>query len=129
MSPKTRNIIGWILTGLLALLFLWSASMKFIGHGAEMEKQMAALGLTMGIIKMLGTVEALAIVLFIIPRTGVLGTLLLSGYLGGAIATHLEHGQPVMMPVIVMCVLWITAVIRFPELSRRLLGTDAAEVR
>ena len=97
--------------------------MKFIG-GAEMEKSIAGMGLTVDTVRILGAIEALSIILFIIPRTGLLGALLLSGYLGGAIATHLEHQQPVMMPVIIMCVLWITAVIRFPELSRRLLGAS-----
>src|SRR5205085_1707445 len=53
MSPKTRNIIGWILTGLLALLFLWSASTKLIG-GAEMEKNTAGLGVSMSVLKILG---------------------------------------------------------------------------
>lgn len=95
--------------------------MKFVG-GAETEKHIAEMGITVTTLKMLGAVEALSILLFIIPRTGLLGTLLLSAYLGGAIATHLEHQQPIMMPVIVACVLWITAAIRFPELSRRLLG-------
>jgi hypothetical protein len=121
MSPKTRNIIGWILTSLLALLFLWSAAMKFIG-GPEMEKNIAGMGLTLSSLRVIGIVEVLSVLLFIIPRTGILGTLLLAGYLGGAIATHLEHGQPVIMPLIVSCVLWITAAIRFPELLGRLLG-------
>jgi uncharacterized membrane protein YphA (DoxX/SURF4 family) len=122
MSPKVRNIIGWVLTALLAALFIWSASMKFIGGGPEMEKGMADMGITMDTLHILGVVEALAIVLFIIPRTGVVGTLLLVAYLGGAIATHLEHQQPIMMPVIISMVLWITAAIRFPELTSRLFG-------
>lgn len=127
MSPKTRSIIGWILTALLAVLFLWSAAMKFMG-GPEMEKGIAGMGLTMDTMRILGVVETLAIVFFIIPRTGVLGTLLLAAYLGGAIATHLEHAQSVMSPVIVSCVLWITAAIRFPELCSRLFGTGGRSV-
>jgi len=121
MSPKTRNIIGWILTGLLALLFLWSASMKIIG-GPEMEKNVAGLGLNASTTRILGIVEALSILLFIIPRTGILGTLLLAAYLGGAMATHLEHKLPVIMPLVISGVLWITAALRFPELLGRLLG-------
>jgi hypothetical protein len=68
-------------------------------------------------------VEFLSVLLFIIPRTGVLGTLMLAAYLGGAIATHVEHGQPFIAPAIVQAVVWITAVVRFPELSRRLMGS------
>ncbi len=124
MSPKTRKIIGWVLTGLLAFVFLSSAFMKLKG-GAEMAKGAAAFGLTLGTIQIIGVVEVISLVLFAIPRTGLLGTLLLAAYLGGAIATHLEHNMPIMVPVIIQCILWITAVIRFPELSRRLMGSNA----
>ena len=121
MNAKTRNIIGWVLTGLLAALFLFSASMKFMPNG-DAAKGMAAMGLSASTVMLIGTVEALSLLLFMIPRTGLLGTLLLAAYLGGAIATHFEHGQSAMMPIIVECVVWITAVIRFPELSKRLTG-------
>lgn len=121
MSPKTRNIIGWVLTGLIALAFIASAFMKLTGNEEAM-KGAAAMGLSEGTFKMLGVIELLSVVLFIIPRTGLLGTLLLAAYLGGAIATHLEHQQPVTVPVILQCLVWITATIRFPELSSRLMG-------
>jgi len=124
MSTKTRNIIGWVLTALLAFAFIASASMKFMASGEAAEKSAAAFGLTAGTLKLLGFIEILSIVLFIIPRTGLLGTLLLTAYLGGAIATHLEHGQPVFAPIIIECLIWITATVRFPELSRRLMGND-----
>lgn len=127
MSTKTRNIVGWVLTAILAFAFFASASMKLMG-GADAVKSAAALGLTLGILKMLGLVEILSIILFIIPRTGLLGTLLLSAYLGGAIATHLEHQLPIFAPVILQCIVWITATIRFPELSKRLLGNTNTAV-
>ncbi len=121
MNQKTKNIIGWVLTGLLAFVFLASASMKLMGSEAAM-KGAESMGLTAGSLKIIGLIEILSLVLFIIPRAGVLGTLLLAAYLGGAIVTHLEHGQPFTAPLIIQCVLWITATIRFPELSKRLTG-------
>ena len=121
MTTKTRNIIGWVLTGLISLVFLGSAFMKLAG-GEEAAKGAAAIGLSAATVKVIGVIELLSLVLFIIPRTGVLGTLLLAAYLGGAIVTHLEHQQPVMMPVIVQCLVWIAALVRFPELGYRLAG-------
>ena len=121
MTEKSRNITGWILTGLISIVFIASAVMKLKG-GEEIVKATAAMGMSLGVFKMLGVIELLSLILFIIPRTGLLGTLLLTAYLGGAIATHLEHQQSVLTPVIIESVLWITATIRFPELSRRLLG-------
>ncbi|UEG49738.1 DoxX family protein [Ferruginibacter lapsinanis] len=121
MTQKTRNIIGWVLTGLLAFVFLSSATMKLIG-GEEAVKGAAAMGLSAATVKLLGMVEIISIVLFIVPRTGLLGTLLLAAYLGGAIATHVEHQQAAMVPIILQVVLWITAVVRFNELSKRLVS-------
>ena len=96
--------------------------MKLMG-GEEALKGAAAMGLTAGAVKVIGLVELLSIVLFIIPRTGLLGTLMLAAYLGGAIATHVEHGQPFIAPAVVEALVWITATIRFPEMSRRLMGS------
>lgn len=123
MSQKTKNIIGWVLTGLLAFVFLASGIMKLMG-GEEAVKGAESMGLSAGTLKAIGIVELISILLFIYPRTGVLGTLLLSAYLGGAIATHLEHQQPIQIPAIIEAVLWITAIIRFPEISRRLFFNE-----
>ncbi|MES3017977.1 MAG: DoxX family protein [Bacteroidota bacterium] len=120
MSQKTIKITGWALTIILGLLLTMSAFMK-LTQNEEAVTQAAGLGFSASTYLLIGVVEIISLVLFIIPRTGVLGTLLLAAYLGGAIATHLQHQQPVMMPVIVQMVLWITAVIRFPELRQRLI--------
>ncbi|MEX8548542.1 MAG: DoxX family protein [Mucilaginibacter sp.] len=121
MNTKTRNIIGWVLTAILAFAFIASASMKLTG-GEQAAKGAAGFGISLATLKMLGVIEIVSILLFIIPRTGMLGLLLLSAYLGGAIATHLEHHLPITAPVVLQCLLWITATIRFPELSQRLSG-------
>ena len=123
MNTKTQKTIGWVLTSLIALAFAGSAGMKLLG-GAGSDEASAAMGLTAENIQLIGIVELVSVILFIIPRTGLLGTLLLAAYLGGAIATHLEHQQPFFAPVILQGLVWITAVLRFPELSRRLLGTQ-----
>ena len=62
--------------------------------------------------------------LFLYPRTGIVGTLLLVAYMGGAICTHLEFAQPLAPPIIISAFVWIVAVVRFPELSQRILGKE-----
>jgi hypothetical protein len=74
----------------------------------------------------IGTVELVSLVLFIIPRTGLLGSLLLISYMGGAIVTHLIHQQSIAMAVGVQVLLWVTIAIRFPEVRQRLLASSAA---
>ena len=123
MNTKTRNIIGWVLTAVLAFVFISSASMKLIG-GEQAAKGAAGFGISLATLKMLGVIEIVSFLLFVIPRTGMLGLLLLSAYLGGAIATHLEHHLPITAPVGFQCLLWIAAAIRFPELSQRLMGNN-----
>jgi len=122
MNTKTKTIIGWVLSGLSALLFLFSAYTKLFDTSSEAVKNASALGLTISEMKVIGVIELLAIILFLIPRTGLLGLLLLAAYMGGAIATMLEHGQSVMIPAVVQAIVWIAAALRFPELSQRLLG-------
>ena len=120
MSQKTIKIIGWVLTGLLAFVFIGSAFGKLSGSTSTL--QMAtSWGINASQLKIIGAVELLSIILFAIPRTGILGTLLLVAYMGGAIATHLEHQLNILPPIAVSAFVWITAIVRFSELSERIL--------
>ncbi len=121
MTEKTKNIALWVLTGLVAALFLFSAFGKLSGN-ADTLKMAESFGITASSFKIIGIVELIAVILFVIPRTGVLGTLLLAAYMGGAIATHLEHGQDFLPQCIIQAFIWIIAVLRFLELRQRLLG-------
>jgi hypothetical protein len=98
-----------------------SAGMKLFG-GAESEKMATSMGLSIDTLHMIAFVEILAALLFFIPRTGVFGSMLLSAYLGGAITAHVLGHQPIMVPVVLQVVLFITALIRFPEMGHRLFG-------
>lgn len=80
-----------------------------------------------GHVKLLGILELLIVALWIPRRTGVLGCLLGTAYFGGAIAVHFVADQSPMAPMIIQTLLWIAAVIRFPELLTRIKGTVAAE--
>ncbi len=99
MISKPRIITGWVLTGLLTALYLFSAFNKFSGS-EEIKKGAAAMGLTTSQLTQIGIIELLSVILFVIPRTGLLGTLFLAAYMGGAIATHLEHGLSVLTPAL-----------------------------
>ncbi|MEX6691001.1 DoxX family protein [Danxiaibacter flavus] len=120
MTQKTSKMTGWVLTIILALLFTMSAFMKLTQNATAIE-QASSFGIDAHTYQFIGMIEIISLIFFIIPRTGVLGTLLLAAYLGGAIVTHLEHQEPVVMAVVFQTVLWITAIIRFPELRQRLL--------
>jgi len=123
MSNNLKNIIYWVLTGLIAFVFIGSAVGKLTAN-ADALTLAEGFGLNAQTYTFLGIIEIISIILFIIPRTGILGTLLLAAFMGGAIATHLEHAQSVLAPCIIQAFLWMVAIYRFPELLTRMLKTD-----
>lgn len=120
MSQKTIKIISWVLTAVLAFLFAMSAFMK-LTLSEETIAMASTVGLEGSTYRLIGIIELVSLALFIFPRTGIPGTLLLVAYMGGAIVTHLEHQQPIATAVAVQVTLWVTAFLRFPELKQRLL--------
>jgi hypothetical protein len=121
---KRQKIIYWGLTGLVAFIFTFSAFGKLTGN-PEAVKMAMGFGIDASTYTMLGVIEALSLILFVIPRTGVLGTLLLTAYMGGAIATHVQHNLSVVAPCIIQALIFISAFYRFPELRTNLLNSKS----
>lgn len=121
MKTKTRNRINWVAAAIVAFIFLGSAIAKLTANEATL-KQVAAFGVEATTYAFLGIIEIVAVILFLVPRTSIIGTLLLVAYMGGAIATNLEHAQPLAPPIIVSILVWIVAFVRNPELSSRVLN-------
>lgn len=121
---KSNKIIYWVLTGLISLVFIGSALGKLTAN-QESLKMASNFGLDANMFTMLGIVELVCLILFIIPRTGIIGTMLLAAYMGGAIATHLEHGESILAPCIVQSILFLIAFYRFPELRSSLLDSKS----
>jgi hypothetical protein len=119
MNNKTRKIIGCTLSGIVLLLMAGSAIDKISGSTYSLEMT-RSFGITPAVYRLLGIVELTSVILFMFPRTGVLGLLLLSSYLGGAIATHLQHGQNIIFPAAIEAFIWIAALFRFPQLWQRI---------
>jgi hypothetical protein len=105
-----------VITGLVSLLFLFSAAMKFMG-GAEVKEGIAHLGLPESMIIPLGILEAACTVIYLIPATSVLGAILLAGYIGGAICTHWRVGDPFLGQVAIGLVIWLGIYLREPRLK------------
>lgn len=106
-APVSKKMLwaGWIMSALPVLLLLFSASMKVLKLPGAMEG-FARLGYPKHVALPLGIVELTCTVLYVIPRTSVLGAILLTGYLGGATATHLRIGEPFHMAIILGMLVW-----------------------
>lgn len=108
MSNKSSLWVGRILSALPVLFLLLDGVMKVVKPAFVVEATVQ-LGYPESVIVGLGIVLVACAILYLIPRTAVLGAILLTGYLGGAVATHVRVGGPlfsVLMPVILGAMLW-----------------------
>jgi DoxX-like family len=119
--PKWQVRTGWILSCLPLLAFLPSAVFKLVQPGeflAEWSKNYPP-----ATARPIGIVELSCVVLYFVPATRVLGAILLTGYLGGAIATHVRAGQAIfVVPLLIGIMLWGGLFLRDRRL-RQLLPT------
>lgn len=119
--PSRKSIwIGWLLGILPALLLVTSASFKFIKPD-RMEENLRPLGWRIDQMNGLGILELSVAVIYLIPQTSILGAILVTGYIGGAIATHVRIGDYFLVPHILIGVLvWLGVWLRDPRLRELL---------
>jgi DoxX-like family len=110
-----RIWIGRALSTLVSLLFAFSATGKLLAH-PEVVKGMDHLQLPQSMMRPLGILELSCAIVYLIPQTSVLGAILLTGYIGGAMLTHLRIGEPVYMHIVIGIVLWLGLYLRRPHL-------------
>ena len=103
--------VGRVISIVVSLLFAMSAFMKLRG-GAEVMQGMAHLGLPGSLITPLAILEMSCVVIYAIPATPVLGAILLTGYIGGAICTHLRVGDPFYMQIAIGIFIWLGLYLR-----------------
>ena len=100
---------GIVLTALATIFLTFDTVLKVLRLGPAVEGT-TALGYPADSVLWIGIIELVCLVLYLIPRTSILGALLLTGYLGGAIATHVRISSPVLthtlFPVYVALMLW-----------------------
>ena len=102
---------GRSISVLASLVFLFSAFLKLKG-GPELSKGMAHLGLPESLVVPLAILEITCVVIYLIPMTSVLGAILLTGYIGGAICTHLRVGDPYYVQIALGILIWLGIYLR-----------------
>jgi hypothetical protein len=124
-STRAVNTKIWTarVLGALVILFLLVDGAGKVMRLAPYVEGTAKVGYPDGCLVPLGLVLLASTILYVIPRTAVLGAILLTGYLGGATATHVRMGQPFLFPVVFGIIVWACLYLR-DERIRALLPLD-----
>lgn len=106
----TRRLwIGRIMSALAVLFLLFDSIVKILGLPVAVDATIE-LGYRVGIVGGIGILELICLLIYVVPRTATLGAVLLTGYLGGAVASQLRVGHPlfshVLFPIYVAVFIW-----------------------
>jgi hypothetical protein len=115
---KTSFWVGRIVSGLPALFLLVDGAMK-LARPAVVVEATTKLGYSESVIVPLGIVLIVCTLLYLIPPTSVLGAILLTGYLGGAVSTHVRAAEglfPIVFPIVFGVLLWLGLYLHDPRL-------------
>lgn len=114
-GSRTRQRAGTILAGLAILFLLFDSVGKLIPIAPALDGA-AQLGYPEFTVRPIGIILLVCIIAYAVPSTSVLGAILLTGYLGGAVATHLRVGSPLLthtlFPIYVGAVVWCSLLLR-----------------
>lgn len=109
-SSRTARGIGRSLRAVISVLLAMDASLKLFQMQAAVEGS-AQLGYSADAVLVIGIVETICLALYLVPRTAILGAVLWTGYLGGAVATHAQLGNPLfthlLSPIYAATMLWL----------------------
>lgn len=106
--------LQWVLIALPAIALLGSGFAKLSG-AEQVTTGFAAMGLS-PYVTVIGVLEILIVVLFLVPATRNIGFFLVCSYLGGAIVAHLSRNQPFMAPVVILGLVWVAMFLTKPGL-------------
>ena len=117
--PTKKEWVGPAMTALTVLFLIFDIAIKFTANDAVVSA-FGELGYPISLAAVISTLEALCCLIYLVPRTSILGALLLTGYLGGAIASHVRIGSPlfthILFPIYVALLIWGGLVLRDADL-------------
>jgi len=106
---------GRVLSALAVLVFVGGGIFTLL-NAAKIAPQMAHYGFSESHLYLIAWLEIVCGIIYAIPHTAVFGAVLLTGYLGGAVVTHIRAAEPPMAPIVVAIVLWLGIYLREPRL-------------
>ena len=114
--PSGKTVwAGRILSGLIVVA-LWALNVMGVLQKAESLKHFVAYGYPESAFMPISIVFFVCILVYAIPRTAIFGAILLTGYFGGATATHVRAGEPYFFPIVVGVLVWLGIFLRDEKL-------------
>lgn len=122
---------GYALSGIPVLMMAWSAFTQITHEHVTVDGMVNKFGIPEYALIWIGLAEAVALVLYVIPRTAVLGLVLITAYFGGAILAHVRIADPfVLLPITMSLLAWGGLYLREPRLRQLIpLRREAREAR
>ncbi len=96
MDTRKWNVIGWVLSGLFVVFMLGASVAPKLAGMQVAQDTMRQLGWPDGFVLTIGIIELVCVLLYLFPKTSVLGAVLTMGLLGGAMATQMRIGSPLV---------------------------------
>lgn len=115
-APSWQLWLGRVLSGLVVAMLCFSGAMKVSQSPDVIKGLVEQMGYPATSIVLIGAAELLCALLYAVPQTAILGAILVTGYLGGATATHVRAGDAFIAPVILGVIAWAALVLRDPRL-------------
>lgn len=117
-SSSSSFWAGWVVSGLVIAFLIFDGGTKVLRVVPVMEA-CERIGLGANVVVGIGAVLLACTALYVVPRTAVLGAILLTAFLGGAVATHVRAGSPMfetVFPIGFCGLAWLGLVLRDPRL-------------
>jgi len=109
LVSRKRLWTGRLLSALAVLFLLFDSVIK-LTHIAPVVESFTRLGIPLDLAPWIGTLELVCLAVYLVPRTAIPGAILLTGFLGGAVLTHLRVGDPlfshVLFPIYIGALIW-----------------------
>jgi DoxX-like family len=111
IPTKTQKIIGHVLSSAVALMLVASSAGKLM-RADGVVKGFAEMSISDSLIRPIGVIEIACAILSVIPQTRFWGVILITGYMGGTVITHMRMGQPPIAQIAIGVVAWVGLALR-----------------
>lgn len=118
-TPSSKLLWTGRILSILAVLFMLFDAVAHLLKPAPVVQAFLQLGFPLSLSIDLGIIQLICVLVYIIPRTAIFGAVLITGYLGGAVAIHMRVGNPVfecVFPILIGILFWAGLLLRDPRL-------------